>query len=196
MPKMVEIDEEQFLRDQKLRETVAKIMANGDAALKVEEALKMVDPTAKTPRLDQAKVVKEPVDAVRKEIDDLKAAMAKSDADRTAAEARAKLHEGVQTGLARLRQAGWTDDGIKGVEKIMEEKGILDPDVAAAYFEKQHPPQTPVKPGGAGAWNFMDMPAEGDDDLKKLVESKGQHDGLVQKMAIDALNEVRGSGRR
>ena len=196
MPKMIEIDEEQFVKDTKLRETVAKIMSNPDAALKVEEALKMVDPAARTPRLDQAKVVQEPVAALRKEIDDLKAANDKSNSDRVAAEARARLHEGVQSGLNDLRRAGWTDDGIKGVEKIMEEKGILDPAVAAAFFEKQHPPQTPVKPGGSGAWNFMDMPAEGDDDLKKLVETKGQNEGLTQKMAIDALNEVRGTSRR
>ncbi len=91
MPKMIEIDEEQFVKDTKLRETVAKIMSNPDAALKVEEALKMVDPAARTPRLDQAKVVQEPVAALRKEIDDLKAANDKSNSDRVAAEARARL---------------------------------------------------------------------------------------------------------
>ncbi len=78
----------------------------------------------------------------------------------------------------------------------MEDKGILDADIAAAYFEKQHPPQAPVTPGGSGAWNFMDMPADGDADLKKLVETKGESEQLIQKMAIDALNDVRGASRR
>jgi hypothetical protein len=196
MPKMVEIDEVELLQSQKLRDTVAKIMAHPEAALKVEEAYKMVDPKAVTPRLDQAKVAKEPVEAVQKQLDDLKASIAKEQSERADAAKRSELLASVQSGLARLRANGWTDDGIKGVEKIMEEKGILDADIAAAYFEKMHPPQSPVTPGGNSAWNFMDQAPDGDADLKKLVETKGEHEGLIQKMAFDALNEVRGGSRR
>lgn len=196
MPK-VEIDEAEFLQNKTLRETVAKIMANPDAALMVERALKTVDPNARTPRLDQAKLVEEPVKGVEKKLDDFIAAQNKANADREEANKRAQITADVQTGLSRLRANGWLDDGIKAVEKIMEEKGILDVDIAAAYFEKLHPPQVPVSPGGAGAYNFFsDLAPEGDADLKKMIESKGESEGVVDKIAYMALNEIRGASRR
>jgi hypothetical protein len=196
MPKLVEIDEEQLLRDQKLRAQVERLLANPDAALLIEKAAKLVDPNAKTPRLDQQKIVEEPVSKLEAKMDAFITAQNKANEEREAERKRAELQNQVATGLGRLRANGWTDDGVKGVEKLMEEKGILDVDIAAAYFEKQHPPQAPIKSGGAGAWNFLDQAPEGDADLKKLVENRGQSEGLIDKMAMDALAEIRGQSRR
>ena len=60
------------------------------------------------------------------------------------------LNGTVEGGLAKLRRAGWTDEGLTEVRKLMDEKGILDSEIAAAYYEKQHPPQTPATPSGVG----------------------------------------------
>lgn len=196
MPKLVEVDEEQLLRDKNLRAQVERILANPDAALLVEKAAKLVDPNAKTPRLDQQKIVEEPVSKLEAKMDAFIAAQNKANEEREAQNKRNELQNQVASGLDRLRANGWTDDGVKGVEKLMEEKGILDVDIAAAYFEKQHPPQAPIKSGGTGAWNFLDQAPEGDADLKKLVENRGQSEGLIDKMAMDALAEVRGQSRR
>jgi hypothetical protein len=196
MPKMVEIDEEQLLRDKNLRAQVERIMGNPDARLLVEQAAKLVDPNAKTPTLDQKKIVEEPVSKLEAKMDAFIAAQNKDREEREAKAKREEIHNQVTSGLARLRAAGWTDDGVKGVEKLMEEKGLLDVDIAAAFFEKQHPPQAPIKSGGTGAWNFLDQAPEGDADLKKLVENRGQSEGLIDKMAMDALAEIRGQSRR
>lgn len=197
MPKMVEVSEEDLMRDKNLRAQVERILSNPDARLLVEQAAKIVDPQAKTPTLDQRKVVEEPISALRKEMTDFIAAQNKDREEREAKSKRDEISNQVSSGLGRLRASGWTDEGVKGVEKIMEEKGILDVDIAAAYFEKQHPPQAPVKSGGAGAWNFMDLPTDSSDaDLKKMVENRGQHEGLIDKMAMDALAEIRGQPRR
>jgi hypothetical protein len=196
MPKMVEIDEEQLLRDKNLRAQVERIMGNPDARLLVEQAAKIVDPNAKTPTLDQKKIVEEPVSKLEAKMDAFITAQNKANEEREAQRKRDELQNQVASGLGRLRANGWTDDGVKGVEKLMEEKGILDVDIAAAYFEKQHPPQAPIKSGGTGAWNFLDQAPEGDADLKKLVENRGQSEGLIDKMAMDALAEIRGQSRR
>ena len=74
--------------------------------------------------------------------------------------------------------------------------GHLDPLDAAAIVEKSMPPQAPVTPGGSGAWNFMDTPNEGEVDLKKMIETKGAQDRIPEKMAWDAINEMRGTPRR
>lgn len=196
MPK-IEVDEEEFLTSKRIREALGKIAADPKARVKLQEAHKLVDPTAKTPELDAMAPVNEALTAMQKRIDDAEKKAADEKAEREKAEKLNALQSKVSTGLAKLRQDGWTEDGIKAVEKIMEERGIIDPEIAAAYHEKMHPPQNPLVPTGSGAWNFMEMPKDGDDDLKRLIENKGESAPLLDKMIRDTLTEVRqGTSRR
>ena len=72
--------------------------------------------------------------------------------------------------------------------------------IAAAYIEKQNPPQPPAMPGGTGSWNFLDIPAEDKDaDNKRLITQtalKESSDSVTDKMARDALNEFRSATAR
>ncbi len=90
-----------------------------------------------------------------------------------------------------------TDPGVLKVKAIMEEKGLLDVDDAVAIFERRNPPPAPIAPGGSGAWNFMDDTAAGDADadIKKMIETKGNSDALLNTMINKTLGEVRGSRR-
>ena len=196
MGKMVEVDEEQLLRDQQLRETVGRIAKHPKASLMVQEALKLVDPNAATPGLDAMREIQAPIVELQKKFDDFVTETKKEKEDRLAAEKQARLAADWEAGRKALRADKWTDDGIKKLEEFMEQKGILDHDIARAAFEKMHPPPAPVTPGGSGSWNFMEAPAEGDVDLKKLIESRGENDTVLNKMVNDALAEVRGTARR
>lgn len=196
MPKVVEISEEEFLTNQNLRNTVAKLKQDPKAWALVEQAAKLIDPNAKTPTLDQIKQQNEPLEAMRADMQKFMDEQRKKDEARETAEKLAALERTRSDGLAALRRVGWTDDGIKGIEKIMEEKGVLDPMDAAAIFEKQHPPAVPVVPAGNGSWNFMALADDTSSDIKKLVEQKGDSEQLTHKMAIDALNDIRGATRR
>ncbi len=197
MAKTVEVTEEEYARDQALRGTVAKLLANPEAKLLVQKAQKLVDPNARTPELDQQNAIKEPVSAIEKQMSDFLAEQRKEKDERESREKLTRLQSTIDAGMAKLRQQGWTDEGLKAVDKLMTERGITDPEIAAAYHEKTNPPPAPVTPGGSGSWNFMDMPVDGGDaDLKRLVETKGESEPLLHKMAIDALNEVRGTSRR
>lgn len=197
MGRVVEVDEEQLLSDQKLRATVGRLMANPKAKLLIQEAAKVVDPTANTPELDAVRAAGEKLDPVSKELSELRKEMAEEKANREARERLQALNAQHEAGFSRLRQQGWTDKGIEEVRKIMEEKGILDHDIAAAYHEKLHPPQNLVTPNGSGGWNFMDqVSADTDADLKKLIETKGDSIPLIDKMARDALTEHRNQSRR
>jgi len=196
MPKLVEVDEDELAALRRVTNVVSTVMKHPKAAVLTEQALKLVNPEAKTPHLDAEIARTAPVDDVRKEFNDYKKEQADKEAKREQDAKIAALNASVEEGYGRLRRAGWTDAGIEGVKKTMEERGIIDVDIAAAYYEKQHPPQAPLTPGGSGAWNFMEMPDSTDADLKKLVETKGESVALVDKMAFDALNEVRGQSRR
>lgn len=196
MGRMVEVDEDQLVSDRKLRGYVNALMANPKAKVRVQEAMKIVDPNAPTPELDQANAAAEPVLALQKKFDDFVTETKKEREDRERKEKLDLLDQKVNTGIAALKRDGWTQTGIDAVKKIMEDQGILDVEVAAAYYEKKNPPPAPMTPGGSGAWNFMDMPSEGADDLKKMIETRGDSELVINKMANDALNEVRGNARR
>lgn len=195
MPK-IEVDEEVFLRNENLRKTVERVMADPESAVLVEQAIKRIDPNAKTPRLDARKTQTEPVDALRKEMSEFIAAQNKDREERDAKANRDALQAKIDAGFAKLRQDGYNDEGIKKIEALMQEKGLLDPTDAAIIFERMHPPAAPATPSG-GAWNFPEIPKDGGNTYEKaLLDSKGNNDLVAERQALEVLAEIRGAGRR
>lgn len=198
MAKAIEIDEEEYNRLQRTAATLGKIASNPKAKALVEQAHKLVDPEAKTPTLDQQQPLLEAVETVNKTIADFTKAQqerdAKADSDRKLNELKAQQ----DASWRELRaDRTWTDDGLKKVQEYMETKGLLDPKDAAALFLRDNPPPPPATPGGTGGWDFISgTAASGDDDMKKLIESKGENNQLLDKMSREALMEIRGQGPR
>ncbi len=194
---MVEVDEEQLRRDSTLRQTIAKILGDPKAKRLMEQAHKMVDKEAVTPALDADQHIEQATAKTREELDALRKEISDDKAKREQETRLNALNKSVEDGISRLRQQGWTDEGITAVRKLMEDKGIVDPEIAAAYHEKTNPPPSPVNPNGQGGpWNFIEAAVDGDADWKKLIETKGESDTLVDKMARDALSDARGLPRR
>lgn len=192
----VEIDEEEVRQLSGLRQTVSTLWANPQARKLIQQAQKIVDPKAKTPDLDQEAAVLEPVNALAKKFDEY---IEKTEAEKAEERKNRKISElkAIQdNGFAELRRQKYTDEGLKKVQAVMDEKGLLDPLDAAKLLEASMPQQTPVTPGGSGAWNFTELPAEGADHLKKMIDTKGQNDLIAEKMAWEAINEIRGVSRR
>jgi len=196
---MPDIDEAELKRLQNLETQVGALLKNPSARKKLAAAVKEVNPK------DSLAAEADQVDPIDKRFNDLQAELATERKAREAAEAKrdqdarfAQLAETRARGLTHLRQVErYTDDGIRAVEKLMEDKGILDPIDAAAIYEKQHPPQMPIVPSsGSGGWNFMAPPAETETDLKQLIETKGENIPLVDRMAWGAIQEVRGASPR
>jgi hypothetical protein len=191
----VEIDEAELLRLRRTGETVASMFKSPSAKRKLLEALKDVNPNDPAVKeLDQPDPV---MDRFSKLENELAAERAARAADKAEAEKNSKL-ESIQreqdAGFAALRREKWTDDGIAKVKAVMEEKGILDVAIAAKWVESQMPPPADIAmPGGTGGWNFADaLAGEQDADLKRLIDTKGENEGLLRKMAGEAIAEVRG----
>lgn len=192
----LEIDEEELRRLKTLEGTLAGIMKHPEAGKLVERAHRMVDEKAPTPRLDATKHVDERFETLQQQLAEERKLREADKQERENAQKLESLQRQHDRGFEKLRRDGWTDEGVDSVKKLMEEKGILDPMDAAAIYEKQHPPQTPVSSSGSGSWNFLAVPDDGDADIKALIVAKGENEPLLQKMAATALNEVRGSSRR
>lgn len=189
----VEIDEAEFVRLQGLNNFAHKMLTHPEAGKLVEQAAKIVDPNTKTPRLDAAEHQLAPVKAMRDELAAMRKQLEERDAEAARNQTLAALKSQRDNGIATLRSQGWTDAGIKAVEELMEQKGILDPLDAAAIHEKYHPPQNVAMPGSTGGWNFMEgmQSDDSDADLKKLIETKGEVDSVADGIARKALHEVR-----
>ena len=195
---MVEVDEQELLEARRMRGVLAKITADPKRKARLELLHKEVDPSVPTPTNDLLKPVDDAVTAVSKEMADLRKQLADEKVESERARNLAALSGRVDSGLADLKRAGWMDDGIAKVKAIMEEKGLLDVEDAVAIFERRNPAPPPISPGGSGAWNFMDDAALGDADadIKKMIETKGQSEPLLNAMVNKTLLEVRGSSRR
>ena len=195
MPK-IEVDEVEYNQSKQLREVIGKLMADPKRAAKIEELRKEIEPSAPTPHLDSLRLAREPVDEIRRELEEFKKQTAAERAESEKTTKLAALQAKVDAGNAKLLQEGWTADGIKTLTEFREKEGILDPIHAAAVYEKLNGAQVaPMQPSsGVGGWNFLEPAKEGPDadNLKKLLETRGESDSLTMKMAHDALNDFRG----
>ena len=196
MTRMIEVDEEEFLRNEKLRKTVASWMANPASKRKLLEAHKAFDPKADIPELDQPDPIDAKLSPVLSEVESLKKQIAETATAREQKEKLAEFGARIELGFDKLRrEENLTQTGEEAVRKLMEEEGITNPEVAWSHFQRLHPPQAPVTPGGQGGWNFLDPIPDDQVDIKNLIASKGESIPLVDKMARDALAEIRGQRR-
>ena len=198
MGKLIEVDEVEYAQSRQLRDTIAKLMADPKRAAKIEELRKEVEPNAPTPHLDQMKLTTEPVEKVREEMSALRKELAEEKAKSEQDAKLSALQRKIDAGNAQLLSEGWTTDGLKTLTEFREKEGILDPIAAAAYYEKLNGAQVaPMQPSsGFGAWNFGEVPKEENDFVKKLMDSHGQNDLVVENEAMKVIKEFRQGGRR
>lgn len=192
---IVEIDENELVRLRQLSGVAGRIMANPEGKKLLEKAHKLVDPNAVTPTLDLDAQIEAARAEDRKQIAELRKALETDKEEREKTTRLAQLQETIDKGFASLRAEGWQEDGIKKVDELMKEKGIIDPLIAAAYVEKQMPQSQPVTPSGGQSWDFLSSVNDTDTDLKSLLANRGEGT-TVDKMAHDALREFRGNQRR
>lgn len=197
MPK-IEVDEEEFLANQKLRNTVKAMLAKPTAAKLLKLAEKEVDPTVVHPEIEMENVVNERVGKIEKSVTDAIAelkALRETDANERKLE---RLSNSIDAGIARLkRDEGLTDEGEKALRDLMTKKGETDVDDAWAIFQRHNPPPPPAAPASGRMFDVISAARQGDDDLlKKMIEGRGEDNAAVDKAAWDAINELRGAQKR
>ena len=194
MAKTVEVDEAEYNQMVALRGVASKIVANPAARRRLEEAHKLVDPNASTPMLDQEAAQLAPVKEIEKKFADELAALKKEREDEKREATIAAIADRQNKGIAKLRKQGYTDEGVAAVQKLMEDKGLLDVEDAVAIFERNNPPQLPASPAGGltgQAWGFADVNTETDNAIKELIGTKGDSELVTDRMANKALQEFR-----
>ena len=196
MARMIEVDEAEWNQRQALATVAGNIVRNPNARKLLEQAHKMVDPNAATPVLDAEASHLAPINALKTELSEEISALKKERDDERRKATLDALAQRQTDGLQRLRRSGYTDEGVAAVQKLMEDKGLLDVDDAVAIFERHNPPQAPATPGGMNAWNYAaNIESDTDKGIQNLLKTKGENDQVVMGLAMEALNEFRGARR-
>ncbi len=193
MAKMVEVDENEYNQMVALQQVARKIVAKPESRKLLEQAQKLVDPNAATPLLDQEAAQLAPVKELETKVNERIAKFEKDREDEKREATLAAIADRQTRGLAQLRKAGYTDEGVAAVQKLMEDKGLLDVDDAVAIFERANPPQMPSTPQGGmtgTAWGFADN-NDADKSIQELIATRGQSDSVTDRMAAAALRDFR-----
>ena len=208
MPK-VEVDESDLLASQATIKALNEMLANPAARRLVLQARKIADPKAVIPEIDAAAPINATLaelatqrEADRKAAAEERAALqaerAAEKAERLAekeAARQAQLISDFEANWSRqkasLRQEGWRDEGIAEIVAHAEKHGIADLEIAAAHWEKLHPPAEPVQPNSTGSWGFMDNVPDDDKFVKAMLASKGDDEGALNAEISASLRDFR-----
>lgn len=156
----------QLLADPKTRKATLKL-------------IKQKFPDATIPEIDAALPVENDVAELRKMVTDLTTTIKNERED-------AKI----QNRFSAIKaQRGYTDEGLQGIQKLMVEKSIADPEAAADHYDRINYRPEPIQPmaySGSRAFNTPDS-----DSMKAWLENP---DGMVDSIIGEVLTESR-SGR-
>jgi thiamine pyrophosphate-dependent acetolactate synthase large subunit-like protein len=191
----IEVDESQFRNNEVLRQTVARMLTNPQARKLVQQAQKIIDPNVVIPEIDAAAPIQAELAAVRQQTAaDIAAMRQQMEQERVQREneaIRARLDNQWLQGRNSLVEQGVLPEAITEIEKIMVDKGIVDHDIAAAYYQKMNPPVTPIASGGFAGFGAAMPEASDNDAIKELWETRGESDRALDKLITASISDQR-----
>lgn len=190
---LVELDESEVLALRNSKAVLDRLGSNSKTRQRLLSLVKEISPDTAIPEIDAARPVLDVVSKVSERLDAMAKKMDERDADESKTKSAREIESMVEKGRAKLRTAGYQDDGIEAIEKLMQDRGLIDYDAAAALFEKQQPKDNMVQPSDySKSWDFG-TPADGDDTSKNwLKDPVAQSRTEVSKF----MREMRAAGGR
>lgn len=135
------------------------LYADKDVGHDFKHMLKKKYPQANVPEIDAAAPYVARLEGIEKRFDEYLQKQAEASAD-----------SNLGTAFARLKEAGYTDDGVEKIKQLMVDRKIPDPQVAAAYFDKTAPKPDAMRPGYKSSnFNFIEPEGENDESFKHLM---------------------------
>lgn len=192
MPEVM-IDESELENYKSLTGFIQKALANPKTRESILRAQKTLNPDASIPELDAAEPLRNELTAMREEMKTFREETLREKQDRDQAEKMSKMSQKWEQGRDRVRAQGYSEDGIKAVEALMENEGILNHEAGLAYFERLNPPSDPIAVGSSRFDLFGQK--EGDDDFMKSLMESGGDMSVFDKGLNKILQDVRTSGK-
>ena len=190
-----EIDETEYVAQRNLATLVQTMLNNPQARELLHKATKIVNPAAVIPEVDAKEAVLGELAKTNERLAALTQEREEEKAQREADKRTAEFAAGWNRQKSTLIKNGYTDEGIAGVEKLAEERGIADLEAAAALFDRLHPPPDPVQPRGSGNWDLFEGAQDSDEEERKRLLANPDDAGALGGLINKALADARG-GRR
>lgn len=187
-----ELTETEVMNLRGIAGAVDRMLKNPESRKRLLEAQKIINPNAVIPELDATRPLNDAISGMNKKMDDLANSIAKDKQDRSDMEARARMQSQWEAGRATANRAGYTKEGLEALENFMVEKGIADHEVAMPAFERINPPSAPISASKSGFDLLQQSVSDATEEMKKLIESRGQDRGAVNSLVAKTLSEVRG----
>lgn len=183
------------------KEVLTKLQGSAKTRLPTLRLMKEAYPELVVPEIDAAAPLNAEIAqerearlALEKRLDDEKAEREKSARE-------AGYASQIERERERLRQAGYSTEGIKKIEDLMEKENLIHYEAAEALFEKQQPKEDALIPSGYGRnWDLFEPPAEDNDIRAALSPDHAKRGRALQrwtgKAITQALQDVRGTAPR
>lgn len=190
---MREIDETELLANQQVVKAVQGMLGNPEARQLLLKAQKIINPQAVIPEIDAKKPVEDELEKLRQEMAADRKARQEEKEKEEAERKAASFRDSWEKQKRALADQGYTDEGIKKIEEHAEKEGIPNLRAAAADFDRLNPPAAPVQSNGALGFDIFNPPADDAEDMKAMVESRGESDSALNKLIGKALTDIRGT---
>lgn len=185
----VEIDEAELKGYQEAYKLLRKLQDDPKSRPAFEKAVKTHFPQVETTEERAEALAKPYVTRIEEQLSKLSETVEgrfKSEDERAA-----KLREETQladmeSSFGRLRERGYTDDGIEKIKGLMVGRKIADPEAAAALFDRQNPPPAEA----AASWE----PARWNLDENAVADTKALFDDperWADREVASVLNDIR-----
>lgn len=191
---LIEIDDVELAALRNNKKVLDTLGGNAKTRQRLLGLIKEVAPGTAIPEIDAAAPVLEVVKGLNDRFDEFDKRMKERDADDIKTKSQREIDDSITRGRTMLRQRGYTEDGVEQVEKLMQQRGLIDYEAAAALFEKNEPKDEAVMPTDyARGWDFA-SPADNDEDHKLLLKDPA---AFARKETNKFLRELKtANGRR
>lgn len=192
----VEVDENVWNNTRGVVNLADAMLKNPKARRKFLEAAKEVNPNASIPEIDAAAPLQHGLSILDQKMNEFisKVDHRLSQADET--RARRLVDRKIEEGRKMLSDRGYTEDGIKKVEALMESEGIADYTNATKVFEFDNPLPSPGRPSRGNMFDFIDESSKAaeqqNDYIKQLMATKGEDENVLNRQISAVLAESRG----
>lgn len=175
------------------RKTWGDVLSDPKTKLKAWKVFKEKFPDVAVPELDTVEAASAPIlaelEALKKQMAEDKEAAAKKEAEREERARETLAKDTISRSRGRLRADGWDDEAIEKIEALMQEKGIGDYDVAAAYVKSQMPKPAPLNHAYEGRDLNWFNPGDDEPDSKLLMDNPRKFKSdMIKKFMQDKAN--------
>jgi hypothetical protein len=192
----IEVDETVWNNTRGVVGLADALLKNPKTRRKYLEAVKEIMPNASIPEIDAAAPIQAHVSDIDKKMSDFMSKIDERLSKSDEARARRTVDRSIDEGRKMLKSRGYTEDGIKKIEELMESESIPDYNNATKLYEFDHPLATPGRPSRANMFDFIDETSKSgeqqNDYIKQLMATKGEDENVLNRQISSVLSDVRG----